>query len=162
MYRQISKQARSSINSRFLVSLVGWYLVVGLSFISKALLVKFVEDHCLNTECHRCSRVGEAAQLQLPSHHLRCLAEAPQPGARHAVWQKGKERNRPQTERGGPVYRQISKQVNYVDTQSSIPVPLNQLIAQAGDNWRGHRPRSYRTGCLTGKECRCVVYTARL
>ena len=31
-------QARSSINSRFLVSLVSWRLVVGLSFISKTLL----------------------------------------------------------------------------------------------------------------------------
>jgi len=60
-----------------------------VSFISKALLVRFVGDHCLNTECHRYSRVEEAAQPQLPPHHLRCLAEAPQPGAQHAVWQRG-------------------------------------------------------------------------
>jgi len=42
-------QARSSTNSRFLVSLVSWCLVsevVGSSFISKALLVDSVEDHC--------------------------------------------------------------------------------------------------------------------
>ena len=69
-----------------------WLLVCEryrLSFISKALLVKFVGDHRLNTECYRYSRVEEAAQLHLPSHHLRCLSEAPQPGARHAVWQRG-------------------------------------------------------------------------
>jgi len=45
-----SEKARSSINTRFLASLVLWCFVVGLSSLSvnfsKALLVDSIEDRC--------------------------------------------------------------------------------------------------------------------
>ena len=63
-------EARSSINSRFLVSLVWWCLVVGLSFIRKALLEESVEDQ---TMAFRTRRLRTLKRL---NETVRRLSEA--------------------------------------------------------------------------------------
>ena len=46
----LRSEARSSINSRFLVSLVCGVWLLDCSLLVKLYFVDSVEDHCLNTE----------------------------------------------------------------------------------------------------------------